>query len=237
MYTDKQARLAACDLVRTRFPGRAEMRRAATTDPVALATLEAMLGLASQADLARATRDYLRVALGMPGATSGQLRGAAIRAGLSVAGVAVIRAARTAARQTGDPIAGREPGHALSEHARRTAEALIRCAGFRTATHAHTWSVDVVEPGEEGASSVSGSMWASDAGLGRAYAARGFRVATSIHRWRVSPAILRPDVRGASGSGVIYLRPDLRIVQGRGTSLVTERLIPGATGRIAWRRA
>jgi hypothetical protein len=53
---DRQIRLAACSLVRTRFLGRADLERQAASDIVALARLEVRLGLADESALLEAER-------------------------------------------------------------------------------------------------------------------------------------------------------------------------------------
>lgn len=229
--SDHEARLLACDLVRTRFPGRAAMRVAADTSPgtaprlaqsCALVRLERRLGLAVASELTAlaaveraAVRRY---------ATADRDPAARDLAPEACAEIDALRVARLAPR--GDKIGARLPGHAQRVIVRRRAKALLRAASFRSATHAHTSRVLAVELGEEGAVSVSDSMPSAAAGMGAAYCSAAYRVATSSHTWSVSAALLSSEVRilqAEAPRGVVYLRVDLRVRQGRGTSLVVER--------------
>jgi hypothetical protein len=93
---------------------------------------------------------------------------------------------------------------------------------FRTAMHSHENVIKYVEPGHAGATSISDSIWASEAGLSGAYRKKAYRVATSKHVWSVSPEILKvPAARRWDGKH-LWLTPNLRVRQGRGTSLVSE---------------
>ena len=93
---------------------------------------------------------------------------------------------------------------------------------FRTAMHSHENVVKYVEPGRAGAISISESIWASQAGLPRAYSQKGYRVAISKHVWSISPEILKvPAARRWDGKH-LWLTPNLRVRQGRGTALVSE---------------
>jgi len=107
--------------------------------------------------------------------------------------------------------------------------AAYRAAGLRRAAHAHEITVRVVACGEERASSDSGSVDASKAGLSKAYCRQAYRVATSAHTLHASVMILDPEVvalnKGAP-RGALYLRADLRVVQSRGTALRVERATP-----------
>jgi len=112
----------------------------------------------------------------------------------------------------------------------------VENANFRTTKHAHTEAFEVVEPGQEGVSSSAGTMGARDAGMSKAYQRAARTVAFSEHRWRASRAILTPAIRALNSgwnTGLVYLRPDLRIRQGRGTSLVVERLTAHGK-RVVW---
>jgi hypothetical protein len=112
----------------------------------------------------------------------------------------------------------------------------VENAHFRTTKHAHTEALEVVEPGHEGVSSFAGTMGAREAGMSKAYQRAARTVAYSEHRWRASRAILTPEVRALNSgrnTGLVYLRPDLRIRQGRGTSLVVERLTAHGK-RVVW---
>lgn len=128
-----------------------------------------------------------------------------------------------------DPLATRSPGHARRTIAVRRAEEIVCAARFRTATHGHERSFSAVEPGHETAKSLTDSVRPSSVGLPNAYAKKGFFVITSEHRWSVSVAILSPEVRAlnaAAPEGVVWLSTTCRVRQGRGTSLVCERVSP-----------
>jgi hypothetical protein len=272
----RDIRLAACDLIKRRFAGRAELRRRAAYDAIALARLELALGLGTEEDVAaaqfdQATRELQRIV--DYGRFEAVARRALAQRLLAAAGPAERRAnafaaeknekldlllvvlgeaehariwdlrkSRRAARnnmgpRTGDPLARRKPHHMLRRYAAMIAERLISKADFRTATHSHEVEIAIVEPGREGASSSTAQARPSDVGLPNAYAKQGFFVTTSTHSYSISiDAILDPVVRQATTRGHLYLRPDLRVVQGRGTSLVVERLAPtaragGSSGR------
>jgi len=127
-------------------------------------------------------------------------------------------------------ISEREPGGALERHLRQIACRVIVEANFREASHAHEWTVDVVPRGEESATSTADQISARSAGMSNAYCKKAFTVASSNHKWRVSPAMLGLP----HGTGVVYLTPTRRVRQGRGTLLVEERLVAGATGKLKW---
>ena len=137
-----------------------------------------------------------------------------------------LRLARKAARdRTGDKLFARMPGYAEHVIARRRAARLIKAAGFRGATHSHSWTIVTVERGQERAVSTTGSVRPQDVGLSNAYARKAFFVTTSEHVWYVSTAILTPDVRALNehAQDMVYLTTELRVVQGRGTSLTMQR--------------
>jgi hypothetical protein len=272
--TDTAVRLAACDIVRTRFAGRADLRRAAEHCTITLARLEVRLGLAPEsaiadAEWARRTEILLLIAAEAPGtasrcatllllagedrearqywarrlsATAGAERGRRLAmrraAPAEYEAVSALRAQRAAARAV-------QPRPALSERLRRLprmraalveAERVVDASGLRVATHGHRDRYTPVLRGREGASSDTGSSRPQDVGLGRSYARVAFTVTTSAHCWSVSAAILDPEVQranAAAGVGIVYLATDTRVRNGRGTSLVVERL----TARGAWRAA
>lgn len=104
-------------------------------------------------------------------------------------------------------------------------------AGLRTATHVHEDNVQVLPAGETPrATSVSDTVWSSDAGMSNAYCKKAFRVATSRHVWAL-PYGCEPVARG----GYVYLSESVRVRSGRGTSLVVEHLTASrARGRLVW---
>lgn len=128
-----------------------------------------------------------------------------------------------------DPLAKRRPGYAEATIAQRRAESAIAAARFREATHQHRTRVHLCDRGSERASSATDKARPADVGLGKSYSDVGFWVTTSTHDWYVSPAILAAEVRTLNAeapNGVVYLRADLRVVQGRGTALKVERRGP-----------
>jgi hypothetical protein len=134
-----------------------------------------------------------------------------------------IRHARKALIETGrDVLAARPEGNVIRRATLIAFRRALREAGFRTATHSHQEDVKFVSPGSASVSSKSDSIWASQAGLSGAYQKRAYRVATSEHVWRVSPEILKvPAARRWDGKH-LWLTPNLRVRQGRGTTLVSE---------------
>jgi hypothetical protein len=273
---EQNVRLVACDLVRTRFAGRADMERAARQSEVGLVRLEMRLGLATEADLLAAERadadrrlreSVLRLPRVSPDRPSDwrygdgpQLgpwlpcrpeerllaltieerervaaRSYAIGGGYAdiadsvaprqVAAIRRVRAERAARRQGVDTIATRLPEYAARTIAARRLRELLAVAGYRTATHSHETLVRRVECGAESAASGTGSASPQSVGLPDAYARRAYSVTTSTHTWCVSRAILSSEVRAlneAAPRGVVYLRADLRVRQGRGTSLTVQ---------------
>ena len=127
-----------------------------------------------------------------------------------------------------DPLTTRAEKHAESVVVGRRIRELVASAKFRRAAHAHHTSFTIVPEGQEGAladtSSVRDGKW--------------FRT-TSEHHWRASRALFSPAVRELNENapyGVVYLRPDLRVVQGRGTALKVEHLTPAAGKRkVSWK--
>lgn len=136
----------------------------------------------------------------------------------------VKRTARKALAAATDPIAARQPGHIIRVIAlRRAREQVARCS-FRTATHGHSEYFVRVVRGQEGASSDTVTDWPNRLGVSVA-ASYKYRVTQSTHTWRVSPASLDPEVRALNDSThkAVYLSYDVRVVQGRGTSLTVQR--------------
>jgi len=211
--------LAACDAIRTRFAGRAQLRREAERDSLALAELQHRLGMIDYGQFCAAELAELRAA-----ATNGP-----VICGHAVRRLAEIRAARASARAGGCPLASRKPGHARDTIIHRRATEVIDAAGFREATHSHDTTIDVVAEGREGAASGTNSLRPSAVGLPNAYTKKGYWITASSHTWHVSAAILSPEVRAlnaAAPAGVVYLSTSVRVRQGRGTSLTVEALTP-----------
>jgi hypothetical protein len=132
------------------------------------------------------------------------------------------RGLRTIRAKIKDPLAQRQPGGALRRAALHAFSIACSQAAFRVATHAHETAVRF-SPTDCGAESHNDSVWPSAVGLPNAYSKKGFRVTTSIHRFLVSPAIFKvPGDKRWDGKH-LWLAPDVRVRQGRGTSLVCER--------------
>jgi len=123
-----------------------------------------------------------------------------------------------------EQITYRQPGEALERCVRAAFFAALQTAGFREAKHAHSTAYEIAEIGEERAVSASGQLRPGAAGLPQAYIKKGFTVASSEHAFFVSRAILRVPREQRAQSGRLYLSPTVRVVQGRGTTLRTERL-------------
>jgi hypothetical protein len=157
-------------------------------------------------------------------ASEERARGAAVRAA---------RAAQRAARK--DSLATKVAGEVLARYIERRARVALRRADFRQTRHGATERVVVVAEGAEGASSTVFEARPRELGLPGAYARKAFWVSCSQHELWVSLATARLADRAEQG--VLYLRADLRVVQGRGTSLVCERLIAGRGGALRWVRA
>ncbi|MCL2450289.1 MAG: hypothetical protein FWD17_15185 [Polyangiaceae bacterium] len=134
------------------------------------------------------------------------------------AAIARLREDRAARRPAPAP----PPGRILRRCARREWQQQCERARFRRATHEHRDAFRYVDVGREGASSESGQSWAAAS----AHARYRYPNATSAHTYAVSAAIVQPEVRALNAdvpTGVLYLAVDVRVRQGRGTSLVTER--------------
>lgn len=120
----------------------------------------------------------------------------------------------------GDPLARRASGNVTLRAIRRELRRLYHLAKFRTAAHCHEATLEVGEPG---ASSDSGSIPSSQAGMSSAYCRQAYRVATSVHRLSADARIFATPRADRVGSGWIRLSPEILVRQGRGTSLVVER--------------
>lgn len=118
----------------------------------------------------------------------------------------------------------RQPGNALARCTRKAFFDALKAASFATAKHSHQTNYYRAKIGAERAASSADTIGARDAGLPNAYAKKGYSVASSTHTFEVSPAILRVARHARAKKGMLYLSPTLRVRQGRGTSLRTERL-------------
>lgn len=220
LSTLDSARLIALTLTTPRFRGRTELLRLAESgDATALRALEL-------------TEKQRAIAC-----LRGELSPEADRAVRTdaVGAARQLRQKRIDAIVVGcDRLAQRKPGNVAARATKRALVAALWDAGFRHATHSHDETISIVARGQEGCSSESSSAWASDVGLPNAYSRKGFRVATSKHAWRVSAEIFRVAPGARAESGLVYLSPTIRVRQGRGTSLVVERLIENARGRAVW---
>lgn len=143
------------------------------------------------------------------------------RLGRALHAIRRLREERAARRSVSDPLAARQPGHYRRRAIQRRLRAALRVAGLRTTRHGHDTVVHVVAAGEEGATSTTLYASPQSLGLPRAYARVAYRVACSLHEWRVSERLLAAP---PSERGFVYLAPDVRVRNGRGTSLVVERL-------------
>ncbi len=132
------------------------------------------------------------------------------------------RGLRTIRAKIKDPLAQRQPGTALRRAVLQAFQTALRQASFRQATHAHETAVRF-SPADCGAESHNDSVWPSAVGLPNAYSRKGFRVTTSIHRFLVSPAIFKVPREKRWDGKHLWLAPDVRVRQGRGTSLVCQR--------------
>jgi hypothetical protein len=125
------------------------------------------------------------------------------------------RLERSAARC--DFLAERKPGEART---RATFEIFYQrraVAGFRVTKHGHESRIVIVEPGRETVDAHTCRVWPRHVGLPDHYR---YRVTCSEHVWHISPRILAAP---PAAPGILYLAPNVRVRQGRGTDLVLER--------------
>jgi hypothetical protein len=124
-----------------------------------------------------------------------------------------------------DVLAARAEGNVLQRATLLAFKRALADADFRTTKHAHKTIIKYVEPGQAGVQTTSESVWASQIpGLSAAYQKRAYRVTTSEHVWSVSPEILKvPPGRRWDGT-YLWITPNLRVRQGRGTALVAEKV-------------
>jgi hypothetical protein len=141
------------------------------------------------------------------------------------------RAERARRRELRDKLAKRPPRYAERAIIKQRAREAYDRAKLRAATHDHTIAIKIVEPGDEGARSSTHQVRPGTVGLPAAYARKGYWVTTSEHVIRASRAILDPVVQALTELGYLYLTRDVRVRNGRGTTLVVER----RTERGAWR--
>ncbi len=246
-------RLAACEAAKGRFAGRADLTRAAQLGNIALTRLEVALGLAAPSDVVAAEFDaatrrlrsfpatYRHTLLDELVAASPARRPVIAARGYAAAdsesnfgreaqiiartadlracaAIDVVRARRIAAR----PPAARLVSNSTERYLRREINRLT--SGLRTAAHSHSSTTSVVARGLERAESSADTISASAAGMSNAYQRQAYRVASSDHRWFVSLDLLAVPRKERAAGGRIYLSPTVRVRQGRGTTLVTERL-------------
>jgi len=123
-------------------------------------------------------------------------------------------------------IARRVGGQSIrTELAAARIRAAVAAAGLRMCRHSHVNAYQQVPPGLELAESMRGIASSRRLGLPNGYKISAH---TSRHMWRYSLAILDvpPDLRAVRG--LVYLRPSVRVRQGRGTSLRVEMCVRGA---------
>lgn len=232
--TERQERLAACALIRTRFRGRAEMEREAMRgDEEALIALEQRLGLLTddEAACARlrtiAQQKYEQAAnrlaatwlLALP--TADRVRCAAIGYARGIVSDRVARAvapdrvaqidalrAERATRKAPVPrlkLKQRLCRLPVAQAALAEARRVIKQAGLHRAKHDHEDHYTYVFEGREWATSLADRVRPRDVGLPNAYARKGFWVAVSRHCWQISRAILLPEVRAANDAQRDYV--------------------------------
>ncbi len=228
--------LAAAKLTPGRFRGRAELTRSADSgDLVALGKLCERLGVpAPERNWAR--NEVWRRAHYAPRPTREEYLAARY-----AVDIRRLRAARAADRE-GIPAPAKPGRIARMARERRQKrerarllpliEAARREAGLRTATHGHGDRIVFVAPGHERAESSSDVVSSEAAGMGRAYCRVAHTVTQSEHVWHL-PEGAEPYAR----DGYVYLSESVRVRRGRGTHLVTERLVTGRGGRLVWRRS
>jgi len=208
--TSYEARLILASLSAPRFAGReALMRSARQGDELALQVLE----------MSPEERDFA-------------IRKGTIAPGLMkvlakhpvVVELERLRHTREEYRSKRDVLAERPQGNVLKRATLLAFRRALDEAGFRTAAHVHETIIHFVPAGEEGAKSTSRDVWASEAGLPAAYQRKAYRVVASKHVWSVSPEILKVPAGRRWDWKYLWLTPSLRVRQGRGTSLVEERI-------------
>jgi len=143
----------------------------------------------------------------------------------SVRRQAEVRAAR-AQRPNYDRISERTPGGAEKRLRKVAFERALAVARFRSSTHGAETKIKLVGRGQEGATSTTTKTSPQKVGLPNAYSRKAFFVVCSSHEFRVSAAFW--SVADRVEPGVVWLTPELRVRQGRGTSLVVERVTPKA---------
>jgi hypothetical protein len=249
MITERHVRYQAALLAKGRFVGRAVLEHSARSCDLALAKLRLRLGFAgAEEEIAGAEEAIVQDKLQHHGEKGQKLAVMPRRerlvwahkhygsesalmdivAGPELAARDKKHANRVSARK-GDVLASRKPRHAERVIVKRRAKQLVTSAMFSTATHGHTLTFEIVEPGAERAVSSTEKVRPSAVGLPNAYARKAFWVTLSQHDFEMSAEILSASVKvlnDAAPCGILYLRADLRVRQGRGTALVMERLGP-----------
>ena len=143
------------------------------------------------------------------------------------------RAARKAWRYD-DELAFRPERHAEREVIKARGRELAR--RFRESMYGFSCIVHAVTDSDGFARSDTHMVSARSVGLSRAYQSKASFVTCATHIWQFSRAILTSEVRALNDAAqehdaCVYLTATLRVRQGRGTSLVTER----KTERGAWK--
>jgi hypothetical protein len=143
------------------------------------------------------------------------------------------RAARKAWRDD-DELASRPERHAEREVVKARGRELAR--RFRESMYGFSRIVHAVTDSDGFARSDTHQQSARSVELSRAYQSKASFVTCATHTWQFSRAILTAEVRALNDAAqeydaCVYLTATLRVRQGRGTSLVTER----KTERGAWK--
>ncbi len=125
-----------------------------------------------------------------------------------------------AAHQGEDALAIRSTGTVPSRAVRRELRRLYRVAGFRSASHAHHYHLAYGDPW---AWSRSGKVDSAAAGMSKAYCRKQYTVSSSEHQISSDASLFSTPRAVRAGPGWIQLSPEVRVRQGRGTSLVVDR--------------
>lgn len=201
-----QARLLATSLATPRFRGRARLIRLAQHSEEALRALE----------LSPKEREIAALKGELPYNIINILKLPSVQQARD------IRAKRD--KKPIDLLSKRKTNNVKRRALLRAFKNALYTASFRTATHSHKTTIDIVEPGNEYAESVIGSVHPSKVGLPNAYCRVGFRVSTSHHIFSISVNLFCALKEKHVSKGIIYLSQTVRVRQGRGSSLVCEQL-------------
>jgi hypothetical protein len=188
-----------------RFRGRAYCVRSAATDETAVAAL-----LATPRE---------RMILALRGDLSPDVLAAVRTADIDAAEQVRADRRRSQARDR-DPLADRQPGKARFRAAYAKLKTALTTAEFRGCRNGHETKIVSVARGSEYARSATFEFSSRSVGMSAAYCRRQWHVTVSEHEIGWSTAILGAPV---SVPGCLYLTRDLRVRQGRGSSLVMER--------------